>query len=600
MDATGAPVSPVVVGRARERAELAALLAAARASETGLVLLSGEAGVGKTRLVDEAARLATSSGMRVLSGHCVQLGSEGLPFAPLVEALRDLTRSTSPEELATILGPARRLLPRLMPALGEMAEGAPEQGSQLLESVLSLLERIAADQPLLVVLEDLHWADRSTLDLAAYLVQALRGVPVALLVTYRSDELHRRHPLRSLVVGWERMRSVRHLELSRFDLDEVRELTTAILGSAPGESVVETVFSRSEGNAFLVEELVGVVRDGGDAVGLPPSLRDLLLARVDALGEEAQRLVQYAAVGGAEVDEPLLLAAAGDSPAAALPALREAVEAHLLVVAGGGYRFRHALARDAVYDDMLPGERSRMHGAYGAAIDARSRAAPGPDDTGGRGRLPLVRRTRPAPRPVGVGHRRAPLRRGTRPDGGAHALRAGAAALAPCRGCGRARRRRPGGGAPRGRGRRAHERRGRSCPRAARPHPRRAAGVRPRPPGGGARAAGARASGPRTAPRRVGGGRAGTLAASGGQRHARGGGAARHPGEPAPAPDGGGAGEEHRRARGRGGAPRGRQGHGGRRAPDGGRGPHLARRVRRRRSTSCAPPRRWPASPERW
>ena len=380
VDATGAPVSPVVVGRERERAELAALLAAARASETGLVLLSGEAGVGKTRLVDETVRLAAASGMRVLSGHCVQLGSEGLPFAPLVEALRDLTRSTGPDELAAILGPARRLMPRLAPTLGDAPEGAPEQGAQLLESVLGLIERLAADQPLLVVLEDQHWADRSTLDLAAYLVQALRGVPVALLVTYRSDELHRRHPLRSLVVAWERMRSVRHLELSRFDLGEVRALATAILGSAPAEDVAETVFARSEGNAFLVEELVGLVRDGGDAAGLPPSLRDLLLARVDALGEHAQRLVRYAAVGGPEVDEQLLLAAAGEAPETALLALREAVEAHLLLVAGGGYRFRHALARDAVYDDMLPGERSRIHAAYGAAIDAE----PGllPDATG--------------------------------------------------------------------------------------------------------------------------------------------------------------------------------------------------------------------------
>ncbi|MCU1472083.1 helix-turn-helix transcriptional regulator [Amnibacterium sp.] len=369
--ASGAPVSPVLVGRARERAAIAATLESARNAETGLVLLSGEAGVGKTRLVDEAARLAEGAGMRVLSGHCVQLGAEGLPFAPLVEALRDLTRSTSPERLADLLGPARRLLPRLLPGLDQPAEAPPAEGSQLLELVLGLLVRLAADQPLLVVLEDLHWADRSTLDLAAYLVQALRAAPIALLYTYRSDELHRRHPLRPLVLGWDRMRAVRHLELDRFDLDDVRTQIAAILGTEPEPRVLETIFARSEGNAFLVEELVGVVQAGGDPDGLPPNLRDLLLARVDALGDEAQRMLRHAAVAGPEVDEPLLLAAAEASPETGLAALREAVDAHLLVVAGPGYRFRHALVRDAVYDDLLPGERGRIHAAFGAAIEAQ-------------------------------------------------------------------------------------------------------------------------------------------------------------------------------------------------------------------------------------
>jgi ATP/maltotriose-dependent transcriptional regulator MalT len=374
-------ISPVFVGRDAERATLLDALHRAVDGTPQFVLVGGEAGVGKSRLAAELVAEAEATQVRVLAGQCVQLGTEGLPFAPLVDALRVLARSMPRAEFDRALGPARRALLRLLPNLDTDHEDVPVapivQGSQLLELVLGMLERLSSTTPVLIVIEDLHWADQSTLDLFAYLVRALRAVPVAVVGTFRSDELTRRHPLRSLLLAWERNRSVISLDLARFDRDEVCDQLAAILGRPAEPALVDTVYERSEGNAFLVEEMLGVILAGGDPNALPQSLRDVLLSRVDQLGPEAQRLLSTAAVGGRWVSEQLLLAVSGLDEAAAFSGLREAVDAHLLVVddAGRGYSFRHALARDAVYDDMLPGERVRLHAAYGEALNAHPELA---------------------------------------------------------------------------------------------------------------------------------------------------------------------------------------------------------------------------------
>jgi predicted ATPase len=195
--------SPVFVGRREEIESLAALLRRAADGEPGFAIVAGEAGVGKTRLVTELAGQAADSGFTVLTGHCVELGAEGLPLAPLIDALRTLARTTARAELADVLGPARRGLGRLLPELdpgallaqNEGAEPAADgvQVSQLLELVLGLLGRLSDRRPLLLVLEDLHWSDQSTRELVSFLIRSLRGVRVVLLATYRSDELNRRH-----------------------------------------------------------------------------------------------------------------------------------------------------------------------------------------------------------------------------------------------------------------------------------------------------------------------------------------------------------------------------------------------------------------------
>ena len=377
-------VSPVFIGRHGEMASLAVLRGRAQAREPAFALVGGEAGVGKTRLVREFSAQAAEAGFLVLTGQCVELGAEGLPLAPLVDALRTLTRSLPPEALAGVLGPARlglaRLVPELAPAAGTAGTevdsagglaGADMQKAQLLEMALGLLPRLSATRPVVFGIEDLHWADQSTLDLTAFLVRSLRGARVLLLATYRSDELHRRHRLRPLLTGWERMRSVDHIQLRRFGRDEVTAQLTAILGAAPAPGVADAIFDRSGGNAYLVEELAGALRSDGDLLGLPPPLKDVLLSRVDTLSPDAQRLPRTASVCcGQAVPDRLLAEVAGIGDSEFFSGLREAVENHLLLIdrQRHSYAFRHALTRDAVYEDMLPGERVRLHAAYGATL----------------------------------------------------------------------------------------------------------------------------------------------------------------------------------------------------------------------------------------
>jgi DNA-binding CsgD family transcriptional regulator len=367
-------VSPVFIGRQHEMASLVVPMRRAQDGDPAVILIGGEAGVGKTRLVGELAGQASAAGVRVLTGQCIELGAQGLPLAPLVGALRALARGTSPGELEELFGPAGqglgRLLPEFVPHAAAPAPAEELQAGHLLELVLGLLERLSEAGPVMFVVEDLHWADQSTLDLTAFLVRSLRAVPVALVVTYRSDELHRRHPMRPLLAGWERVRGVDSIELRRFDRAEVAAQLAAILDTEPAAGLVDEVFDRSGGNAYLVEELAGVVREGGDPGALPPSLRDVLLTRVDALSPDAQRLLRTASVAGRTVPDRLLAEVAGMSEAELFAVLREAVENHLLLVdhTGHSYAFRHALTRDAVYEDMLPGERGRLHAAYGEAL----------------------------------------------------------------------------------------------------------------------------------------------------------------------------------------------------------------------------------------
>ncbi|HEY9244015.1 MAG TPA: AAA family ATPase, partial [Streptosporangiaceae bacterium] len=368
-------VSPVFIGRREEMALLTARLDQVQAGQAAVALVGGEAGVGKTRLARELAARASGAGFRVLTGQCIELGAEGLPLAPLVDALRELTRGAAAETRAELLGPAGAGLARLLPTPGTGPGGAPDgqdlQKAQLLEMVLGLFDRLSAAQPVMFLIEDLHWADQSTLDLTAFLARSLRASRVLLVATYRSDELHRRHPLRPLLTGWERDRSIERIELRRFDRGEVSAQLAAIMGGDPAADTVDVIFDRSGGNAYLVEELAGVVRGHGDPADLPPSLRDVLLSRVDELSRDGQRLLRTASVAGRTVPDRLLAEVAGVGQPDLFAGLREAVESHLLLVdpSGQGYAFRHALTRDAVYEDMLPGERVQLHAAYAAALD---------------------------------------------------------------------------------------------------------------------------------------------------------------------------------------------------------------------------------------
>ncbi|MFE3036854.1 AAA family ATPase [Streptomyces canus] len=369
-------VSPVFVGRTEELNSLNEALARAAAGEPQALLLGGEAGVGKTRLVEEFATAACRQGAVVALGGCVEIGADGLPFAPFSTALRALRRAL-PDELAAAAAGQEEELARLLPEVGEAipARGTgrhdEESLARLFELTARLLERVAAERTVVIALEDLHWADASTRHLLAYLFRTLRTGRLVVLATYRADDIHRRHPLRPLLAELDRLRTVRRIELGRFNRDEVSRQIAGILAGEPNPAQVDEIFERSDGNAFFVEELA-VCATEGCGTGLTDSLRDLLLVRVEGLPESTQRVARVAAEGGSTVEYRLLAAVTRLAEDDLIEALRVAVNANILIPApdGDGYRFRHSLVREAVADDLLPGERSRLNRRYAEALEA--------------------------------------------------------------------------------------------------------------------------------------------------------------------------------------------------------------------------------------
>ena len=363
--------SPVLVGRAHQLAVLEAALGPSRHGGPSVVLLGGEAGVGKSRLMSEFAARAGAAGARILTGGCVELGADGLPFAPFTAVLRELVRDLGPDGVAALLpGGATRDFARLLPEFGSADSEAGDivARARLFEQMLALLERLADDGPVVLLIEDAHWADRSTRDLLAFLVgrqQVLDGVLI--VVTYRSDEMHRTHPLRPLLAELSRLAWVERMDLPRLDRLYADELVARILGREPEASLADQVYSRADGNPLFVEELL---RDcaGGTLSVLPESLRELLLAAVRRLPEETQEVLRAASAGGQRVGHGLLAAATGLNDDALSRALRPAVAANVLTADADGYAFRHGLIREAIVDDLLPGDHTRLHTRFAAAL----------------------------------------------------------------------------------------------------------------------------------------------------------------------------------------------------------------------------------------
>ena len=369
-------VSPVLVGRQTELESLAGALERVLAGEQATVLVGGEAGVGKSRLVHELIGRAGRGSARVLVGGCVELGGGGVPFAPLVEMMRALVGELPEERLRHVLGAARPEIGRLVP---ELADGRAEialaerDPSALLELMVGVITRLAGEAPLMLVFEDLQWADGPTLDLLALLVARSSARRLLLVLTARSDELHRSHPVRRLAARWEQQRLVERLELERLNQRDVAAQIEAILGERPDAELVDSISVRSEGIPLFVEELLGAVRGGRiEQDFLPPSLRDVVLARTELLSANGQHILRVVSAAARWVPDRLLATVAGLPEAELNAGLREAMAQQLLVVneSGRGYGFRHALARAAVHDDLLPGERAQLHRAYAEAIEA--------------------------------------------------------------------------------------------------------------------------------------------------------------------------------------------------------------------------------------
>ncbi len=338
------------VGRVRELGELERALDATRAGKGATILVAGDAGIGKSRLASELAGRARAAGFEILLGRAIDLVGTELPYQPFLEALRPLGEPRQVDE--------------------------PRAGSQLhvFENTLALLTDRAAAAPVLLVLEDMHWADTSTLDLTVFLAHNLDGRPVLVLATYRADEPSSAERMGRFADRVRRSGSADLLELGPLERDELSALLAARThGSLPARLTNEIV-ARAEGNPFFAEELLAAADDPSGV--LPRGLRDLLLVRVTPLDRPTQDLLRVAAAAGRDVAYPLLRAVTALPERDVRESLRRAVEYGVLVVerATGDFRFRHALLADAIYATILPGEREELHGKLAEEL-ARSGAA---------------------------------------------------------------------------------------------------------------------------------------------------------------------------------------------------------------------------------
>jgi DNA-binding CsgD family transcriptional regulator len=368
---------PDFIGRGSEIEALDSALERARSGGAPTVLVGGEAGIGKSRLVDEFSRRALGEAL-VLRGACAPFGGSPPPFTPVVEAIRAYVRTADDERRARLSAKAPALV-RLLPELDVESSAArrretSEAGQSLIfGQLLGVLEEVASERVLVVVLEDLHWGDRSTLDLLALRSQTARAADCLIVATYRSDELDPGHPLRLTLAELQRSGRTDRLELTRFGRDELVAQLTGILGHPPEYAVIEEILERSDGNPFLAEELLAAT---GELPGRAlTQVRDIVMARVGTLSEPTQRMLGVLSAAPRAMTHDQLAAVADMTARDLERSLREALTSHVLVRSeDDAYAFRHALMREATYDALLAGERRRVHLRLARALDEARRA----------------------------------------------------------------------------------------------------------------------------------------------------------------------------------------------------------------------------------
>ena len=402
--ALAAPVARIpqaadqLVGRDDQLAALDEILAGARGGRGRVVLVAGEPGIGKTRLAEEAARRGAAAGMRVAWGRCHE--GDGAPALwPWAQVLRQLAAELAPGQLAAMLGPSAAWIGQLMPELAGPAQPArplpmadlAAARFQLNQAAAGLLRRLADSRPLLVVVDDLHWADVPSLSLLAFLAAELKDARLAVLGTYRDVELLAGRPLADTLGALAREPVVERIPLGGLDRDGVGRLITRTIGGRPPEPLVEAVADRCGGNPFFITELLRLLQSerrlaGPDAAAaarreVPVGVRDVLRARLARLPEQTSTLLMVAAVAGRGFDLDLVEAVTGLEDEPALDAAEAAVLAGLVsrtTGRRGRYRFAHALVRETIYEDISRARRARLHARVADALVAVRGAEPEP------------------------------------------------------------------------------------------------------------------------------------------------------------------------------------------------------------------------------
>jgi DNA-binding CsgD family transcriptional regulator/tetratricopeptide (TPR) repeat protein len=401
--------SPIIVGRDTELARIDQGFEVARQDRPVLVLVRGEAGIGKSRLVREAIARARSAGSTVLHGACLDLGGDGLPYLPFVEALRGLARERSPEELRGLLGPALQDVAVLLPELAAPGRGVERRATEppvggesavdrarLFERILGFLGRLGSEAPLLTVVEDVQWIDPSTRDLVTFLVHSVTTERLVAILTCRTDDLPPGHPVLAWLSELGRAPGAIRVDLGRLSRADIARQLQAIEGRAVSRRTVDSVWQRSQGHPLFAEELLATT---GDTNGFQmPSLVEVLLARVATLDPDTLTIVRTLAVAGRPVDErligPLVERSAGEVGAA----LREATTRGVLVaMPDGRHGFRHELLREVVEGELSAGERRELHERFARLLEDRPDLA---DDSPAGAATELARHWSSANRPV--------------------------------------------------------------------------------------------------------------------------------------------------------------------------------------------------------
>lgn len=371
-----------MIGRDRELEQLSAALERAAGERPTAVLITGDAGVGKTTLMRAALERAESRGFATLVGAAAP-GARGLAFAPLRAALRAVPERYPKEQVEAVLrtrSGVAALLPGAAvptspepPRPGETA--AAHEPAELYVEVLGFLGELSERRPVVLALEDLHWADYSTLEMLDFVARNLAGEPLVLLLTVRTDEPEADDYVMRTLAELARVQGVESIALGGLTRAALGELIADVRGTPPDAATVDALFGRAEGNPFYAAELLHA---GASSSGLPPSVRDALRVRLAQLGDRHRQLLRAAAVVGQGVEADLLAAFLHLPPEDVASACRAALQAGVLVddPIDGQVRFRHALLQEQAYSELMAGERRRLHDRLAEHLAAEPRTPP--------------------------------------------------------------------------------------------------------------------------------------------------------------------------------------------------------------------------------